>query len=84
MHETDEGSVLLAMYDAQAAPCLGLARALLQDPDAAEAAVADAFVSVWQDLRAGGVPSPHVVLARTLLACRPAGRVQQAPARLRG
>lgn len=67
----DAGTALLAVYDQHAPACLRLARGLLRDETAAEAAVADVFVSLWHDLRAGRRPGAHAALARTLLACRP-------------
>ncbi len=69
-----------ALYDTHGAAVYGLALAITQDPERAEAAVAEAFSTVWRDaIQSADAPVALVLLTtavrRAALASRPSAPV---------
>lgn len=70
-----------SLYDSHGAAVYGLALAITQDPERAEAAVAEAFSTVWRDaIRSADAPSALVLLTtavrRAALALRSSAAVK--------
>ncbi len=61
-----------SLYDTYGAAVYGLALAITQDPERAEAAVADAFATVWREARQAAADSTPVLVHLTTAARRAA------------